>query len=101
MWETILNLLQSIGITIEEKHYYFLYQKYLKTSEALFYFEEIAFLGLDPETVVSELRTKQFHWYLKQIVIWNDLPFCRHNKPNAFLPKLPLRDDAMKDCTTS
>lgn len=39
MWETILiNLQQSIEIIIEEKHYYFLYQKYFKTSEALFYF---------------------------------------------------------------
>lgn len=39
MWETVLiNLQQSIEITIEENTIMFLYQKYLKTSEALFYF---------------------------------------------------------------
>lgn len=38
MWETILNLQQSIEIVIEKNTIIFLYQKYLKTSEALFYF---------------------------------------------------------------
>lgn len=45
MWETILiNLQQSIEITIEKNTIIFLYQKYFKTSEALFYFKKkIAF----------------------------------------------------------
>lgn len=38
MWETILNLQQSIEITNEKNTIIFLYQKYFKTSEALFYF---------------------------------------------------------------
>lgn len=30
----------------------------------------------------------------------NDLPFCRHNKPNTFLPKIIFREnDVMKNYT--
>lgn len=46
MWETIFNLQQSIQIALR-KTLFFLYQKYLKTSEALFYFLKIAFFFLD------------------------------------------------------
>lgn len=67
MWEIILfNLQQSIEITIEKNTIIFLYQKYSKTSEALFYFLKIAFFELYPKAVVSEFHEKN-HCYLKTI----------------------------------
>lgn len=64
MWETILNLQQSIQITIEKNTIIFLYQKYLKTSEALFYFLKIAFFGHCPKTV-NKFHKKIFIGVLK------------------------------------
>lgn len=85
MWETILNLQQSIELTIEKNTIIFLYQKYLKTSEALFYFLKIAFLDI-VQKQLSINSTKKFSLvFWKQIlVLWSELPFYRHNKPNTF-----------------
>lgn len=57
MWETILNLQQSIEISIEKNTIIFLYQKILKRPQKHYFtLKKFAFLNFIPEPVVNKLR---------------------------------------------